>query len=116
MRVLNRTAITITGGEPYVEWTRQRDADFNRGALTVVRTRPYGASFLLPEFELEEDLQEWIEDNYSWLFEFQLSAWTEDEEAWPPGRDLPMFRRWFRIDIQNIVVDIGDDDIEGEQL
>lgn len=116
MRVLNRTSITITGSEPYVEWAQQRDADFARGVVTVARTRPYGASFLLPEFELEEDLLEWIEDNYAWLFEFQLSAWTEDEAAWPPDRDLEMFRRWFRIDIQNIVVDMAEDEIEGEEL
>ncbi len=116
MRVINRTAITITGADPYVEWTEQRDADFNRGTLTVARTRTYGASFLLPEFELEEDLVEWIEDNYAWLFEFQLSAWTDDEAAWPAGRDLAMFRRWFRIEIQNIVIDMADDEIEGEEL
>lgn len=116
MRVLNRTAITISGAEPYVEWTRQRDADFNSGTVTVARTRPYGSAFLLPEFELEEDLLEWIEENFAWLFEFQLSAWTEDESAWPQGRDLATFRRWFRIDIQNVVVDMSDDDIEGEDL
>jgi hypothetical protein len=114
MQILNRTAITLVGAQPYADWTRSRDADFNRGAIAVVRSRIYGSAFLLPEFELEEDLQEWVEENYAWLFEFQLSAWTEDESAWPTGRDLKMFREWFRLDIHNIVVDAGDDDIEGE--
>ena len=39
-----------------------------------------------------------------------------DTARWPPGRDLPMFKAWFRVDIHSIVVDIGDDDIEGEEL
>jgi hypothetical protein len=104
------------GAQPYVDWTKTRDADFNRGAVTVARTRSYGSAFLLPEFELEEDLQEWVEENYSWLFEFQLSAWTEDESAWPAGRDLKMFRDWFRLDVHSIVVDAGDDDIQGEEF
>jgi hypothetical protein len=116
MRVVNRTAVTVTGALPYIEWMRATDADFNRGAVTVPRAKAYGSVFLLPEFDLEEDLQEWVEDNAPWLFEFQLSAWTEDESTWPQTRDLKTFRAWFRIDIHSVVVDVGDDDIEGEEL
>ena len=116
MRVVNRTAVTITGADPYLEWTRQHDADSDKGMLTVSRAKPYGSAFLLPEFELEEDVQEWIEENASWLFEFQLSAWTDDEASWPATRDLQTFRHWFRVDIHSIVVDMGDDEIEGEEL
>ncbi len=70
MRVVNRTAITITGADPYVEWTRQHDADSDKGLLTVARAKPYGSAFLLPEFELEEDVREWVEENAAGLFEF----------------------------------------------
>jgi hypothetical protein len=45
-----------------------------------------------------------------------LSTWTEDESAWPQVRDLKTFRQWFRVDLHSTVVDIGDDDIEGEEL
>ncbi len=116
MRVINRTAVTLVGAKPFVDWMRQTDADANRGHLTVVRAQPYGTAFLLPEFELEEDVQEWIEENATWLFEFALSTWTEDETTWPAGRDLKAFREWFRIDLHSLVVDMADDDIEGEEL
>jgi hypothetical protein len=116
MQVLNRTAVTIVGADPYIEWARRRDADFNRGAVTVARTRSYGSAFLLPEFELEEDLQEWVEENYAWLFEFQLAAWTEDETAWPQHRDLRTFREWFRVEIHSVVVDVGEEELEGVEL
>jgi|SRR6266542_780263 len=116
MQVINRTAVTIVGAQPYLDWTRGNDADFNRGSLTVARARTFGSAFLLPELELEEEIHEWIEDNAGWLFEFQLSAWTEDESTWPVARDLKTFREWFRVDIHNVVVDIGETDIEGEQL
>ena len=116
MRVVNRTAISITGAQPYIEWTRQTDADSNKGMLTVSRAKPYGSAFLLPEFELEEDLQEWVEENARWLFEFQLSAWTDDESSWPPTRDLKTFREWFRVDIHSVVVDVSDEELEGEEL
>ena len=116
MRVVNRTAITITGAQPYIDWTRQHDADTDKGMLTVARAKPYGSAFLLPEFELEEDVQEWVEENASWLFDFQLSAWTDDEASWPATRDLQTFRQWFRVDIHSVVVDMGEDEIEGEEL
>lgn len=116
MRVVNRTAVTITGAQPYIDWINQHPADSDRGTVTVARARPYGSAFLLPEFELEEDLQEWVEENAAWLFEFQLSAWTEDETAWPQARNLRAFRQWFRIDLHSVVVDVADDEIEGEEL
>jgi hypothetical protein len=116
MRVINRTAITLVGAQPYLDWTMQKGADFNRGALTVARAKTYGSAFLLPEFELEEDVQEWVEENATWLFEFQLAAWTDDESSWPAMRDLRTFREWFRIDVHSVVVDVSDDDIEGEEL
>jgi hypothetical protein len=116
MRVVNRTAISLIGAQPYIDWTRETDADAARGMLTVPRAKPYGSAFLLPEFELEEDIQEWVEDNASFLFEFQLSAWTEDEASWPATRDLAAFRQWFHVEIHSLVVDMADDEIEGEEL
>ena len=116
MRVVNRTAISVIVAQPYVDWTRETVQDSVQGALTVARSKPYGTAVLLPEFELEEDVQEWVEENASWLFEFQLSAWTDDEASWPQTRDLETFRQWFRVDIHSTVVDASDDDVEGEEL
>ena len=116
MRVINRTAITIVGAQPYMKWTLQKEADVNKGTLTVARAKTYGSAFLLPEFELEEDVQEWVEENAAWLFEFQLAAWSDDESSWPATRDLKTFREWFHIDVHSVVVDVADDDIKGVEL
>jgi hypothetical protein len=129
MRVINRTAITVVGAQPYVDWTRSRDMVFapakegrtpaagNGGmSVSIPRAKPYGSAYLLPEGVEEEDLLEWIEDNYATLFESQLSAWTEDESAWPERRDLKTFREWFRVDLHSVVVDVSDDEIEGEEI
>jgi hypothetical protein len=116
MRVLNRTAVSVSGRQPFIDWTRRHDADADSGMLTVARAKPFGTAILLPEFELEEDVQEWIEENAEWLFEFQLAAWTEEQSTWPRTRDLKTFREWFRVDIHSIVVDEGEDDLEAEEL
>ena len=129
MRVINRTAITVVGAQPYIDWTRARDVAFipakeGRGSaggngglsVSIPRTKPFGSAYLLPEGVEEEDLLEWIEDNYATLFESQLSAWTEDESAWPERRDLKTFREWFRVDLHSVVVDVSDDEIEGVEI
>jgi hypothetical protein len=116
MRVINRTAISVVGAQPYIDWTRRHESTATGGIVTVPRAQPYGTAYLLPELELEEDVLEWVEENAPWLFEFQLSSWTDDESAWPQPRDLKTFRQWFRIDIHSIVVDMADDEIEGEEL
>jgi hypothetical protein len=116
MRLVNRTAISIVGAQPYVEWTRKTDTTVERDPVSVPRATPFGTAVLLPEFELEDDVQEWVEENAGWLFEFQLSAWTDDESAWPATRDLKTFREWFRVDVHNVVIDVADTDIEGEEL
>ncbi len=128
MRVVNRTAITLTGLEPYTDWMHGRDREFptpersqhggghDEPVLMVAPAKAYGAAILLPEFDNEEDVIEWVEENYEWLFQFQLSAWTEDEDAWPQERDLAMFKAWFEVNIHTIVVDAADDDIEGDDV
>ena len=116
MRVVNRTAISLVGEAPYLEWTLANDADGMKGQLTVARATSYGTVILLPEFEAEEDIQEWIEENALWLFELQLESWTDDESLWPAERDLRTFREWFRVEIHSVVVDAGDEDIEGEEI
>ncbi len=116
MRILNRTAVSVVAKQPYIDWTRKHDADASKGMLTVSRARPHGAAILLPEFEVEEDVHEWIEENASWLFEFQLSSWTEEESAWPQTRDFKAFREWFRVDIHATVIDEAEGEIEGEEL
>ena len=119
MRLINRTAISVVGAEPYLAWARRRDAEFAPAkelSVAVPRAKPFGSVYLLPEGVEEEDLLEWVEDNFTTLFESQLSAWTEDESAWPASRELKIFREWFRVDFHGVVVDIADDEIEGEEL
>jgi hypothetical protein len=133
MRVINRMAVTLSGQQPYLDWMNNRDAAFPRieaGAggdddaesspaspgLFIQPARAYGAAVLLPELGDEADVLEWVEENYAWLFDLQLSAWTEDESAWPQDRDLQMFKAWFQVNIHTAVIDAGDDDIEGDEL
>lgn len=114
MRLLNRTAITIRPKQPYLDWANS----FTDGGPTfqVARARTYGTAFLLPEAEFETEIEEWIAENSAWLFEFQLSAWSEDESSWPPDRGAKTFGEWFEVDIHETVVDLAEHELEVEEI
>jgi hypothetical protein len=41
----------------------------------------------------------------------ELSGWHTDEAAWPKGRDLAMFKKWFEIELHSVVEDLCDFEI-----
>lgn len=41
MRVINRTAVAITGAQPYIDWTRHTDGTANTEAVTVKTFREW---------------------------------------------------------------------------
>ena len=46
MRLINRTAISVVGAGPYLEWTRARDAAFAPAkelSVSVPRAKPFGS-------------------------------------------------------------------------
>ena len=114
MRLLNRTGITIRPKQPYLDWANS----FTDGGptLQVAHARTYGTAFLLPETEFEADIESWVEENATWLFEFQLSAWSEDESLWPGDRSVGQFDAWFEIEIHDAVVDLAEDELEAEEI
>lgn len=41
--------------------------------------------------------------------------WRGKDVGWRM-RVIKTFRAWFRIDVHNVVVDVADDEVEGEEL
>jgi hypothetical protein len=98
MRLINRTAVTLIGAKPYLEWTLQKEAAFQADTLRVVRPRTFGSAFLLPEFELEEDVLEWVERTPAGCSSSSLPRGprTIGVAGHARSEDVP---QWFRIDI-----------------
>ena len=117
MRVVNRTAVTITGAQPFIDWMRETDADFNQGARHRRRApKPTARRFSCPSSTSRKTAGM---GRGQCGVAVRLPAVGLDRErktAWPAEPRLKTFREWFRIDIHSVVVDVADDDIEGEEL
>ena len=46
--------------------------------------------------------------HYGRFFAQELANWTTDTNLWPTERSLVLFRRWFDIEILDMVFDVAD--------
>lgn len=113
VRSVNRAVMIVKARQPYIHWAKGVDAE---AALSFHECRGDGSAFLVPEFEKEEDFRAFIKSNYRMIFEHELEAWMRDESVWPRKRSYRMFEDWFKIEIHDLVFDLGDDEIEIELL
>jgi len=103
MGVVNRCAISVQALEPLKQWLEQLDPE----AQAVFGHPP--TLYLIPEYGCDEEGEELLEDCFEWIFESELSSWSEDRSTWPQQRDFALFRQWFAVNLHPMVVDLVDD-------
>jgi hypothetical protein len=114
MRMINRSVALLQARQPYVDWAnRSREGG---PALTVEDFAGRGSSFLIPDFEDETEAQAFVERHASVMFEHELGMWNDDPSVWPPIRDAATFREWFDVEVHDVVMDLGDDDLYAEEV
>ena len=86
MNEVNRGVIVVKPKTPFVDWVHSTDDD--GVVLTLDEVSRDCTAYLAPEFEDDDELREFLEQNYALLFEQELVGWNQDEEAWPANRDL----------------------------
>ena len=114
MRIVNRTVAVLRARQPYVEWANRFRGE--GPALTVGDVAPAGSTFLIPDFEDEAETRAFVESHARAMFEHELEMWNDDAAAWPKIRDAATFRQWFDVEVHDVVMDLGDDDLSGADV
>lgn len=73
MVTINRTAIVVMPGQPFLDWLHE--ADPASGGLSLEDLRREPAIYLLPEWENKEEAREFLKEVRSENFEEQLNGW-----------------------------------------
>lgn len=102
--VVNRVSMLLVPRQPWIDWAASLDRDDPPPAAGTP-----GNTYLLPAYDEEEDLKEFIHGNHGIFFEEELAAWTDDESVWPADRSWEMFTEWFDLHISALVYDLGDE-------
>jgi hypothetical protein len=112
MKTINRTVVTISPRQPYINWANSFEDDGPKLESGEI----YSVALLIPDRYDETNFEEFIKKNYSMIFEEELAAWMADPDAWPKNRTYKKFKEWFEVNVSDTVIDYGIDPIIIEEL
>lgn len=114
--MLNRHAVILKYREPMVRWINEADPHDDDPGITAESLRQERTVYLIPaqDMDCERAAQEWVEANYSVLFEEELNGWYTDPELWPQDRSLRVFREWFEVEFHGSIVDTVGGDVHDD--
>jgi len=114
MITINRAAILVRPRMPFLKWLRRVDPTSVEVSLEDLQEEPN--VYLLPECENKEDAREHLKQICGGIFELQLDEWYRMPSAWPEGRDLDTFERWFEWSFHSMVIDVSDEPLLQEEM
>lgn len=110
-RWINRAALVVRPGKPFLDWAAGLDDE----APEQVQDLSNRVSvYLVDEDPDEREETAPLEKYWRGIFEEQLAGWSQAEDEWPKSLSLEMFKQWFEITGESIVVDLGRGPIKQE--
>lgn len=105
MKIVNRCAISLVPTAALLAWVNRVDPE-DKLKLADVQEDP--TLFLVSDLQDEEEMKEFLEDNFEQMFEFALNEWYTDVSVWP-SRTFAIFQEYFTAKLFSTLVDIDDD-------
>ena len=112
--VVERSIVVLKPKQPFLEWINTQLATSGDTLLDLDSIRIDCNSYLIPEISELEDGISYVDDCFESLFQLELASWTEDESLWPNEMSLKIFWEWFDVEISPTLIDLTDDDSNGE--
>lgn len=108
MNEVNRGVLVLKPKEKFLAWVNSSDEE---DVVTLDEAVQDSTAYLTPEIENDNELRQFLEQNYDLLFEQELVGWIQDEAQWPVTRDLPTFLEWFDVEFHSMVLDIAEEEL-----
>ncbi len=109
MKEVNRGVIIVKPKPPFVDWVNSADDD--GVVITLEEVCQDCTAYLTPEIEDDNELREFLEQDYPLLFEQELVDWNQDEGTWPIKRDFDTFLEWFDVEFHSVVLDLSEGEL-----
>jgi hypothetical protein len=106
MSMINRSILIVKAKQPLLLWLQSLPdpADF-----TLRQVNQDTATYLLPEYESDNERKKLLERYFDLIFEEQLSSWWQDKTDWPAKRDMATFIQWFDVEFHSVILDLVDE-------
>ena len=111
MQIINRDLLVITPKQACVDWANSLGEEFDL-QMEDMSGHDAASTFLIPEFEDEEDALEWMEEGADGWFALLLMEWTDEREKWPSDLSWENLNNFFHVNYQSMIMDVVDEPIE----
>ncbi len=64
--------------------------------------------YLIREMNSNEQILNWIKENFDKIFINELNDWYTDEAEWPKSRTFEMFSEWFDVEVCSMILDLEE--------
>ena len=112
MYVINRSTLILFHKLPLIEWQNKIFPDDQMEYEPNFFQNDMAHVYLTPEFESDEEFENWMKENFVEIFIDVLADWCVDEKLWPKDLTYKLFKEWFHINYQSMVIDTLDEPIE----
>ena len=101
MEILNRSAITVSAKQPFIDWANSLTPEFPMESKVLGESHTYLTN---PDFE---DAEKHLKKYFKAIFEEELEGIWTDANEWPQKRDFKTFCEWFHFEISDWVQDLS---------
>ena len=105
MKLVNRSAIALIPTPAMLAWINRVDPE---DKITLAEAQMDPMLFLASDIQDDEEMKEFLEDNFDQLFEYALNEWYTDRSIWP-SRTYQNFTEYFTPKLFTMLADIDDD-------
>ena len=112
----NRNVLFLAPKQPLIDWVNHVFPDDPPERLENALAHDNANIYLIPAEEDPEDSIKWLKLNFQPILEEELLEWCTDTAQWPSPFTWDMFKAWFIISIQTLLIDMVAEEIEREEL
>jgi hypothetical protein len=102
MKVVNRSAITLTYKKPFIDWHNKLFPEMPYEENMLGESKTYLIN------QIFNNAEQVLKKHYKEIFEIELDGICMDESEWPQNRTYKMFHEWFSIEISDWVTDLSN--------
>jgi hypothetical protein len=101
MKVLHRSAITISYKKPFIDWNNKLFPELPMEENVSGESKTYLID------NLHDNAEDVIKKYYKIVFETELEGVCTDENEWPRKLSVKLFNEWFSCEISDWVLDLS---------
>ena len=104
LRPTDRIVVIVRPRQPFIDWINTSSKS-GTPPFTADELREDCTALLVPEFEDETEIDEYLESIIERIFEFELENWHTDPALWPADRSAKTARDWLEFEMHSEVFD-----------